>query len=361
MTDAPVTATTISKSDRSGTRFGWVPEPSRLAEIAAAVIGCLALFSLVVALRGASAFGVYDTMVRSTIFDWGSFQQVLLRAVPVAMAALAVTVPARAGLVNVGGEGQLIVGAVAAGGVGLHVGGTLPGPLSWIVMALAGAAGGAAWAAIAGGLRVGLGVNEAVTTLLLNFIANDLLLYLIYQPWRDADSFGQPQSAPLDSDAQLPKILGSQVNLGVIVAVAVGLVIWILLRYTGWGFALRIIGGNQESARRMGLPVKKLMLSAMLVGGALAGLGGMLNLAGVETQLRPDMTLTLGYVGFLASWLGRHSVPKVMGVSLLFSAIAVSSNSLQLSYGIDGTAVNVLLGLAVIAPLVIARTGKGHG
>jgi ABC-type uncharacterized transport system permease subunit len=362
MTDAPaaVSAAIASPEPAEGSRFARLPEPKRLGEIAAAVLGCLALFSLVVALRGASALGVYDTMVSSTIFDWGSFQQVLLRAVPLALAALAVTVPARAGLVNVGGEGQLIIGAVAAGGIGLQVGEAVPGPLAWLVMALAGMAGGAAWAAIAGVLRVGAGANEAVTTLLLNFIAVDILLYLIYQPWRDPDSFGQPQSAPLALDAQLPRIFGSQLNLGVIIALSAAVVIWALLRYTGWGFALRIVGGNPESARRMGLPVKRLMLSSMLVGGSLAGLGGMLNLAGVETQLRPDMTLTLGYVGFLASWLGRHSVPKVMAVAVLFSAIAVSSNSLQLEYGIDGTVVNVLLGLAVIAPLVIARTGKGR-
>jgi ABC-type uncharacterized transport system permease subunit len=351
MTEAPAAVgTAIGSADPAeASRFPRLPAPKRLGEIAAAVIGCLALFSLVVALRGASAFGVYDTMVSSTIFDWGSFQQVLLRAVPLALAALAVTVPARAGLVNVGGEGQLIIGAVAAGGIGIQIGESVPGPLAWLVMALAGMAGGAAWAAIAGGLRVGAGANEAV----------DILLYLIYQPWRDPDSFGQPQSAPLALDAQLPRIFGSQLNLGVIIALTAGVVIWMLLRYTGWGFALRIVGGNPESARRMGLPVKKLMLSSMLVGGSLAGLGGMLNLAGVETQLRPDMTLTLGYVGFLASWLGRHSVPKVLAVAVLFSAIAVSSNSLQLEYGIDGTVVNVLLGLAVIAPLVIARTGKG--
>jgi ABC-type uncharacterized transport system permease subunit len=333
----------------------------RVARALVATVAVLAIFSLVAELRGASALGVYDTMVTSTILEWGSLQQVLLRAVPIGLAALAVTVPARAGLVNVGGEGQLIIGAVAAAGVGIRVGDALPGPLSWLAMGLAGAAAGAAWAGLAGALRVTFGANEAVTTLLLNFIAIDVLLYLIYQPWRDPNSFGQPQSEPLPGDAELSKIFGSQLNLGVIVALVAALLIWALLRRTGWGFALRIVGGNQESARRMGLPVRGLMLSSMLVGGALAGLGGMLNFAGVETLLRPDMTLTLGYVGFLASWLGRHSPPKVVAAALLFSAIAVSSNGLQLEYGVDGTIANVLLGLVVIAPLVLAKNRKGTG
>lgn len=332
-----------------------LPDPRRTLRAVAALGGCLALFSLVVALRGGSALGVYETMVRSTILDWGSFQQVLLRAVPVGLAALAVSVPARAGLVNVGGEGQLIVGAVTATGIGVVAFPSLPGPAAWLVMALAAAAAGAIWAGIAGALRVGAGANEAVTTLLLNFVANDLMLYLIYQPWRDPSGYGQPQSAPLSTAATLPRLLGSQLNLGVIVALALALGIWLLLTRTGFGFALRTVGGNREAARRLGLPVRRLLLASMLVGGALAGLGGMLNLAGVETQLRPGLTLSLGYVGFLASWLGRHQPAKVVAAALLFSAIAVSSNSLQLGYGIDGTVVDVLLGLAVIAPLVLGR------
>jgi simple sugar transport system permease protein len=162
----------------------------------------------------------------------------------------------------------------------------------------------------------------------------------------------------LPGAAQLPQLFASDLNLGVIVALAVALAIWVVLRRSGWGFALRVVGGNQEAGRRSGLPVRRLMVSAMFVGGMLAGLGGMLNFAGLEFQLRPDITATFGYVGFLASFLGRHDPPKVVGAALLFAAIAVSGNGIQLTYGLDGGVVDVLLGLIVVAPLVLTRGSR---
>ncbi len=341
-----------TEADRRAARLDRL---RRVAVVTAAYVGSLAVFAVAVALKGANPFTVFGTMFHDTLLQGGSLQQVLLRAVPISLAALAVAVPAQAGLVNVGGEGQLIMGAVGATGVGLAVGSAVPGPVSWLIMALAGAGAGAAWAGVAGVLRTRLAANEAVTTLLMNFVANDVMLYLVYQPWKDPNSSGQPQSRPLAGPAQLPHLFGSTLSIAVLVAAAVAVGVWYLLRRTGWGFALRIVGGNQEAARRSGLAVSRLMVSSMIVGGALAGLGGMLNLAGVELQLRPDITLTFGYVAFLASWLGRHDPLKVVLASLLFSAIAVSGDGLQLTYGLDGAVVDVLLGLIVIAPLVLSR------
>jgi len=321
--------------------------------IIGAYVASLVLFGVVVAIKGADPIGVYRAMFHGSIVSGGSFEQVVLRAVPIVLAAVAVAVPARAGLVNVGGEGQLIIGAIAATGIGVSIGHDVAGPLAWLAMGAGAAVAGAAWAGLAGVARAKLGVNEAVTTLLLNFVANDIMLYLIYQPWKDPNGAGQPQSRVLAHSAQLPKLFGSQLNLGVVVTVVVVVLVWVALTRTGWGFALRVVGGNSEAAHRAGLPVDRLLLSAITVGGALAGLGGMLNLAGVELQLRPDVTLTFGYVAFLASWLGRHKPFRVVVAALLFSAIAVGGNGLQLDYGLDGTVVDVLLGLIVMAPLAI--------
>src|SRR5579883_1647022 len=340
---------------------GWIADSrgwKRLAIALGVYVGSLAAFSIVVAVKGASPFGIFGTMIRSSILEPGSLAQVLLRAVPVALAALAVAVPARAGLVNVGGEGQLIVGAVASAGLGVAVGAHVPGPISWLIMAVAGAGAGAAWAGISAILRTRLNANEAVTTLLLNFVANDIMLYLIYQPWKDPNGNGQPQSRPLASAAHLPLLGHSQVDLGVVLALAIAAGVFWLLKYTGWGFALRIAGGNRVAARRFGLPVERLMLTSMLVGGALAGLGGMLNLAGLEYQLRPGITAGFGYVAFLASWLGRHNPGKVVLAAVLFSAINLSANGLQLTYGLDGAVVNILLALIVVAPLVLSKSRK---
>ncbi len=315
-------------------------------------VASLAIFGVLVAVKGAEPISVYHTIIASTLLNGDALQQTALRAIPIGLAALAVAVPARAGLINVGGEGQLIMGAVAATGIGVAA---VPGALSWAAMCVSGALAGALWAALSGVLRTWLGASEAVTTLLLNFIANDVMLYLIYQAWKDPNGSGQPQSRPLAHVAQLPKMFGSQLNIGVLIALVVVAVTWFLLQRTGWGFQLRVVGGNTEAARRAGLRVNSLLLSSMVVGGALAGLGGALNLAGVETQLRPDITLTFGYVAFLASFLGRHQPVKVVGAALLFSAVALSGNGLQITDGLDGTIVDILLALIVAVPLVVAK------
>lgn len=316
---------------------------------------CLAVFGAIVSIEHASAWGVYRSLYESAISSHGALSAVVLRAVPIALAALAVSVPARAGLVNVGGEGQLIVGAVAATGVGVALGQGVPGAVGWLLMAVAGMAAGAGWAGVCGLLRTGLGANEAVTTLLMNFVANDLMLYLIYQPWKDPHGSGQPESRQLTSNEALPHLLGSSVNLGVIIALLVAIAVWFVLQRTGWGFALRVVGGNPQAAARAGLPVNRILVGSMLAGGALAGLGGMLNLAGSQLRLLPGGTATYGYVAFLAAFLGRHQPVKVVLAALLFSAIAIGNSGLELNYNLDGNAIDVLLALLVLAPLWLSR------
>ena len=360
-TDSELTVVPDAEPPREPVLGGWRaaltrPDPKQVALSIGALVGSLVLFSIVTAIKGADPFSIYSTMLHSAVLDHGTLSQTLLRSIPIALAALAVAVPARAGLVNVGGEGQLIVGGIVATVVGIDVGAHVPGPLSWLLMAAAGAMAGAIWGGIAGLLRAWLGANESVTTLLLNFIANDVMLYLIYQPLRDPHGSGQTQSKPLPHRAVLPKIFGSQLNLGLIVALLVAVALWLVLARSGWGFALRVVGGNPVAAARAGLPVQRLIVSSMLVGGALAGLGGALNLAGVETQLRPGITASFGYVAFLASYLARHSPLKVVAAAVVFSAIALTGNGLQVDQGLDGNVVDVLLALIVLGPLVTAAS-----
>lgn len=322
-----------------------------------AFIGSLVLFAIIAALKGANPLDVFHTMIDS-VTSTSSLQQDLVLAVPIALGALAVAIPARAGLVNVGGEGQIIIGMVAGGGIGLHLGKDLPGALSWILMCLGGIVAGGIWAGISGLLRTLLNASEAVTTLLMNFLAADVMLYLILGPWRESTA-GQTQSAELPHKEQLPEIPGTHMHIGVLVAVGATALAWFVLQRTPWGFALRVVGGNGEAARRAGLKVKGLLVSSMLVGGGFAGLGGALHVAGVEHQLRPDMTATYGYIAFLASFLGRGNPILAVVAAFVFSAITLSGPNLQyLDGGLQGTIVNALLAIVVAAPLVVAKYRK---
>lgn len=335
--------------------------PSRLAGYASEVgrfvfaYGiALALFSAVVLVKGKNpASALYD-MVHATL-NARSIGDVLVRTAPYLLAALAVAVPARAGLVNVGGEGQIVIGAVGAAAAARWLDGSANSAIVIISMMLFAAICGAAWAGIAAGLRVGLRIPEAITTLLLNYVAIDVMLYLIYEPWKDPSGTGQPTSKPLTSGSHLPVMSFGKghANIGIIIALAAAIGMWVVLRSTSWGFTLRVVGGNGEAAKRAGLPVSRLLLSAMLVGGALAGLAGMVHFAGSEYKLRTGMTTGFGYTAFLASWLGRHHPLKLIAASGLLAFLAIGGSSLQLDSDLPAATVNVLIALVLLSVLAV--------
>jgi ABC-type uncharacterized transport system permease subunit len=350
MTDTAVVRTeerpqTVDNRQWAGSRgrvwLGW----------AVAIAGAPIIFGAFAAAKGVDPLAMYADMLVS-LADPAQAQTVVVRAAVLILAGLAVAVPARAGLLNVGGEGQIVIGAVAAAGVGLGTDQRLPGGLVLVLMVLAAMAAGAAWAGLAAGLRLTVKVNEAISTLLLNFVAIDIMLGLIYDPWKDAAGFGQPSSRPLADTARLPLFAaGGTLNAGIILALLALGGVWWALRYTAWGFRLRVVGGNPEAARRAGMRVGPLVLSAMLVGGALAGLAGLVHLAGTEFRLRPGMTANFGYVGFLASWLAMHRPLRIGLAALLLAAIAMSGDSLQIDSGLPAASLNVLMAAVLLVVL----------
>jgi len=332
-----VTAAVLGKFDRrAATRW------------ALALLGAAIVFGILVMTKGANPFSVYHSML-STVTTSASTDGILLKATPLIFAALAVAVPARAGMVNVGGEGQLVIGGVFAMGMSLAVNGHLPGQTTLVLMCIAAAVGGALWAAIAAVLKLVIGINEAVSTLLLNYLAINVMLFLIYDRWKDRNGSGQPASRPLRVSERFSLIGSSKVHAGLILAVVMVAVIWWVMRSTRWGFQLRVVGGNPEAARRGGIRVGATLLSAMLVGGALAGLGGVAQLAGAEFKLRQGFLATYGYMAFLASWLARHKPINVALAAVVLAAISVTGDSLQLDSSLPAATVNVLMALVLLA------------
>ncbi|TWH44411.1 ABC transporter permease [Rhodococcus rhodochrous] len=323
-----------------------------------ALVAALAIFVVLALVQGSTIDGLINALTKGVFGNPNYLQQVLTKAIPLVLAAVAVTIPARAGLVNVGGEGQLIMGGIVATGVGLALGSSLTGPLVWVVSAAGGALAGALWGGICAALRVWFNAPEGVTTLLMNFIALDIMLFLLYQPWKDPNGSGQPQSRPLEDSAILPMIPGTRISTALLVVIVVVFAAWWLMNKTSWGFKLTVAGGNSEVATRSGLSTVRLSLESMLLGGALAGLGGALNLLGVEGQLRPDVTATFGFVAFLAAFVCRNKVLPTAIVATVFAAILVASNPLQLRAGLDGSATYVLLGLLCLGLAVAPFTAR---
>jgi ABC-type uncharacterized transport system permease subunit len=325
------------------------------ARFIVALIGAVVLFGVVMVLKGANPLTAYSDMLSSTFHNWGSVGDILIRATPIILAALAVSVPARAGLINVGGEGQLIMGGVCGFGMSLLVDGHLPGQLTLMLMIIAAGVGGAAWAGLAAVLRQLVGISESVTTLLLNYVALDLMYFLIYDKWKDHQGSGQPTTKALPVDERLSIIGSGRVHIGILIALAAALIIAIIFRATSWGFRLRVVGGNAEAARRSGMNVGALLISAMAVGGLLAGIGGLTQLAGAEFKLRSGFVAGYGYIGFLASWLGRHRPGYVILSSLALSAIVIGGDSLQIDSKLPAASVNVLMALTLLMAFGFGR------
>jgi simple sugar transport system permease protein len=289
--------------------------------------------------------------VISRAFDV-SLDDTLIRATPFVFTGLAVAVPARAGLVNIGGEGQFVAGMVFAAGAALALDDKLPATVLLPVLGILGALGGLVWAGIAAVLKVTLSLNEALSTLLLNFVAPLMLGYLVFGPWKDPATYSNlPQTAEFEDSARLPVYGLTQLHLGIPLALVVAVVVWVMLDFTRWGFRARVLGGNPEAARRSGIAVRRTLFVALVAGGALAGLGGMIELTGIEGRLRPGIGVGFGYIGFLASWLVGHRPLEILPAALLLASISIAGDSLQIDHNLPSTSVYILMAVVVLAVL----------
>jgi ABC-type uncharacterized transport system permease subunit len=326
----------------------WVPKIVRWVCVA---VSTLLIFSAFLLAKGADPIEVLQSMWETALGSSDSIGETFIRSTPLLLAALATAVPARAGLFNLGGEGQLLLGAVGAMVVANWLGGDASTPLTLTLMCVGGALFGAAWAALPALLRLWTRTNEAISSLLFNYLASLIITWLVFEPWKDPQSLGQAYSRELTGPERFPIVWGNRVHAGIFVALAAAVVTWALLRHTTWGFKLRVIGGNPAAARRAGLAVGGLSVAAMVVGGALAGIGGMVEIAGTEGRLRPDLLVGFGFIGFLASWLAKHDPLKAILSSLLLGAIAVGGSGLRITAGLSGGAVNILMAVTLLAVL----------
>lgn len=317
------------------------------------------IFGLILVLDGYNPLDAFRLIWEGSAGSEYGRGEILVKLIPFALCAAATAIPARVGLINVGGEGQLYIGAWAATLAILYSG--APGPLLLPLAILAGAAGGAAWAGIAALLRVRANLNEAISTLLLNYVAVLLVNYFVYGPWRDRSNFNWPYSAVFPSDATLPVIFGARVHAGILLVPLVLIAMFLVLRYTRIGFEMRAVGGNMLAAERAGIAVKRYLFLALVVGGAVAGLAGMAEVTGIQGRLRPGISAQFGFIGFLASWLGGHRPGGILLASLLFGAISVGGDTLQIGADLPGSTVNILMALILFAVLAGRRSRAATG
>jgi simple sugar transport system permease protein len=275
--------------------------------------------------------------------------------VPLALAGLAVSVAFRAGILNIGAEGQLLVGAAAA----TAIGGALIGVPRFVgipVMLITGAIAGGAWAAIAGALRLRFGVLEVISTIMLNFVAQYLTGWLVRGPLQEPTRVN-PQSATLAPELQLPMLLdGTRLHAGVLLMIVVAIAVWWWLRSTASGFRVRAVGATVTAAASAGgIDVPHALFGAFLVSGLLAGFAGSVEYTGITYALYENFSPGYGYTAIAVALLARLHPLGVLATALLFGALEAGANAMQRDAGVPSVVVSVVEALLILLVLAADR------
>jgi simple sugar transport system permease protein len=290
-------------------------------------------------------------MITGAFGSWFGLSETLVRTVPVLLCALAAAIPAEGGQINIGGEGQLYLGAIGAVAVAGAATGSAPGFMV-AVMVVASVLCGALWAAIPGALRSFWGINEALVTLFLNYVAFYFLQYLVHGPLRDPASLGWPMSPDLPVSVLVEPFQGTRLHSGIFVAFGLAVLVICLLRLTRAGAELRAVGVNFRTAEIVRIPVQWYLLGSLVIGGALAGLAGYYEIVAIQHRLRTDVSLGFGYSGFLVAWMCRGRVTLMIPLSILVSGLATSAENLQISTGLPASGADVVQGLLLLFVLL---------
>ncbi|HMR33331.1 MAG TPA: ABC transporter permease [Geminicoccaceae bacterium] len=316
-----------------------------------ALLASAAIFALFVAALGKSPLQLYQLMYTGAFGTWFSWQNTLQRAAPLLLTALCVAVPARLGLVIIGGEGALALGGLAAAAAAIPLQGTPPF-IVLMAMAVAGTVIGAFWIGLAGALRHYRGVNETISSLLLAYIAIALMNHIVEGPLRDPASLNKPSTAHIGKANMLGSLPGMDVHLGLVAGLAACVVLWLLMDRTTFGFAARMTGGNVRAAMLMGLPVGRLLLTACAIGGACAGLAGAIEVAAVHGRANASLVSGYGYAGILVAFLARHNPLAIVPVAIFLGGIDASGGLIQRRMGLPDATVTVLQGIIFVMILL---------
>jgi simple sugar transport system permease protein len=335
-----------------------------VAGSAGAVLVAFCLTAIFLLAVGRDPIAIYSGIWAGAFGDQFSLSESLVAATPIMLCALGVAVAGGVGLMNVGGEGQLYLGAIGATFVAL----TFPTLPVWEMLPLMFVAAcicGAAWSAVPGGLRVWFGVNEVIVSLLMNYVAILLVEFLIHGPWQDPTSTSWPQTSAFPASAELPHFPGVRVHMGLVFGVILCLFFAIIMPLTKIGFIARVIGQNQDAAEYAHYPVGRYQLIAMLLSGAIAALAGFGQVSSIEGRLRSGLSPGYGYTGLLVCWLARHNPIAIIVVSILIGGLVSGADSLQLTAKLPFATVNILQGAIFFSLLAfeqfIVKLGQSAG
>lgn len=334
-------------------RRSHVPLGLAIAAPVAAVVVALALAGVLIAIAGANPLEAYRRMLVGAFGSRLSITETLTRTTPLVLTGLAAAVAFRARVWNIGGEGQFYIGALAVAAVGSGWIAALPSTLAIPALMLVGAAAGALLLLGPLVLRLRFGVDEVVTTLLLNFVVLLFVSMMIEGPMKDPMAFGWPQSTPVSPSLMLPKLVPrSRLHVGLLVAIAAALVVWVMLSRTVFGLKTRAAGLNPRAAAFAGVSLPRTLLAVACLSGALAGLAGAIEVTGLKGYVTTDLSPGYGYSGIVVAMLaGLHPV-GVVAAALFVAVVFVGADAMSRALGVPSFIADVIVAISLLTMLV---------
>jgi general nucleoside transport system permease protein len=309
------------------------------------------LFALFLLAIGKSPAEFIDYVWRGGFGTAFSFQNTLQRSSPLILTALAVAIPARIGLIMIGGEGALVLGGFASAAIAVPMVGAVPPIVVIPIMVATALLVGAVWVGIAGYLRYARGVNETISSLLLTYIGIAIMNFFVEGVMRDSSNPNKPSTKPIGDAYMVGHIPGTDVHWGFAVGVVLSIALYILMTRTTFGFAARVTGGNYRAALAQGLPVGKIIVSCAMIAGACAGLAGYFEVAAIQGRANASLAAGYGFTGILVSFLARHNPVVIVPVAILFGGLVASGGLIQRRMGLPDATVLVLQGLIFVVLL----------
>jgi len=314
-----------------------LPAAARWIRPIVAVFVALLLGAALIGAAGLDPMEAYGHILRAAFGSAYGWSDTLVKATPIMLCGLGVAVAFRMRLWNIGAEGQLWMGAWAASGVALGwLPASTPRPLMLSAMAVAGMAAGAAWGAIPGWLKARLGVSEIITTLMLNYVAFQWVAWFVFGPWSEGGFQLTPQ---FPSGGWLPRLSdaagtsqafsGLTVHAGILIALVAAVFVALLMERSRWGFEVRVTGDGARAARHAGMPIERNTILVLVLSGALAGLAGMSEVAGVVHRLQDRFSPGFGFTAIIVAWLARLRPWAVVMVSIVFGGLLVGGKEIQ--------------------------------
>lgn len=298
----------------------WTP----LVSIVLALLAC----AVFIAANGMNPITVYQKMITGAFGSSYGITETLVKAIPLLLCGLGIAVAYRISVWNIGAEGQFIVGAMAATAVTIYLP-NLPGYAAIPLMIVASIAAGGFWGLLTAVPKTHFQVNELITSLMLNYVAMLALDYVVFGPWKDPKGFNFPGS-PMFTGAQSLPVLGTtRLHFGLIFGIVAVLVYFLMVKYTRWGYELRLIGANPNAAKYAGIHINRHIIIVMLISGGLAGLAGMAEVSGVTHKLMQGVSPGYGYTAIIVAWLAKLNPLGIVVSSVLFGGLIVGGYSVQ--------------------------------